>query len=138
MELTGIKSLYYEMRQAEEKRQQFCFTYNDVTVCVLFLIDTNPFLLCFSAIGEPQYFQVELHPGFQLNPVLDVSTLNQLKDMFNIGRVKKGEFSTKEFFDCFNVHIPQHISNTTKVRPSDVLPHIKRDVEEADRIYFWR
>jgi hypothetical protein len=138
VELTGIKSLYGEMKQAEETRQQFRFAYNEKEARVLFLIDTSPFLLCFCAIGAPQYFQVEVQPGFIINTFLNPDALEQLRDMFGIGRIKKGEFSTADFFSYFNDRIPQHLTGTDCVRPQDMPPHVRRDVEEADRIYFWR
>jgi hypothetical protein len=138
MELTGIKTLYKEMKESGEYRQQFDFCYNKTDARVLFLIDINPYLLCFSAIGRQKYFQVELQRGFLINTYLDPDTLNRLRDVFNIGRTKSGEFSTKEFFRFFNTHIPQHIKHTKKVRPEDVAPHIRGNIEESNKIYFWR
>ncbi|MDR1033590.1 MAG: DUF6037 family protein [Bifidobacteriaceae bacterium] len=139
MKLDGIIDLYREMKDAGELRQQFIFEYNSKKARVLFLTDAEPFVLCFSEMHatEPQYFEIEMKQGFVIDTYLQPEVLSRFRDMFDIGANKTGKFSTRDFFECFNKRIPKHVANTGKVRPVDMI-QFRRNVEEVDKIYFWR
>ena len=125
------------MRHTNEFRQQFEFTYNKRNVKVLFLIDIEPYIICFSAKLRQLYFEVSLTKGFTLDTFLDKATYYRLREMFEINDTKTGLFKTADFFKAFNTRIPQSINDTSKVRPDD-LWYKRKDVEESDKIFFWR
>lgn len=56
---------------------------------------------------------------------------------FNIQSGQYHIFGPIDLFAAFNNQIPQKLSTTKKARPSDLIRY-KKDVEEADKAYFWR
>ena len=136
MKLDGIINLYKEMKRAKELRQQFEYAYNSTRAKVLFLIDNEPFLICFSQIGGQLYVDIELKKGFELNTYLPTDKLSKLKEIFNVGNGYNGNFKTNDFFTHFNKRIPKNLRETRVVPPCD-LPK-RNDIEDAERIYFYR
>ena len=135
MKLTSIISLYKEMKQSEQLRQQFEFSYNGVTADVIFLIDQSPFVLIFGIKSSGEYFEIKIKEGFRVPDFFDPDTFEKVLRIFKIRYDPNHVYRPADFWEAFSSKIPQHARLTKKVTPSSII-HYRRNVEEADKTYF--
>ncbi len=137
MKLTNIANLYEEMNINGLNRQRFNFIYNGVESDAFFFIDTVPYLLMFGVKNKNIYFEIAVDHDLYVSNNLDRETYFTICKAFEIKYSEDHKFRPIDFFTAFNQKIPQHIKDTRKARPSDII-YYKRNVEEADKKYFWR
>lgn len=135
MKLTNIVNLYIEMRKSNQFRQQFDFTYNEITADVMFLIDQTPFILLFGIKNTREYFEIEMKEGFRVPNYLDPMTFNLIKRIFKIKYDPQHIYKPADFWNAFNSKIPKHVCKTKPAVPSSIA-YYRKDVEESNKIYF--
>ena len=139
MQLTNIIKLYNDMVKQGKLRVKFLFIYNHVEADVFFFIDENPMRLVFGIKHNNKYFELKLDNNFTVKESFDGNIYDLIIKSFNIKYDPEHKFKPIDFLTAFNKKIPQSIKNTIIVKPADIAKY-KRDVEEADKIYFcgWR
>lgn len=135
LKLTNIISLYKEMKNLGLLRQQFDFEYNGVMADVFFFIDQQPFILAFGIKLTQSYFELEIHPGFEVHTPFSRKLYNLIIHEFNIHFSPSHKYSPFDFLNAFNNKIPQHLKDTQTIEPYHIANY-RRDIEEADKIYF--
>ena len=139
MILDGLKMLYSSMKSQDMDRYKFSFVYNDVNFDVIFFTDKIPFMLMFGVKVHNFYFEVAVQKGFIISDSMNSNDYNNLVRILNLNHNASNPFKPKYFFQKFNERIPNSASIKNRPRGSEVA-YYKRDLEEADRIYFcgWR
>jgi hypothetical protein len=135
MKLDRLKSLYIEMKEANEDRQQFEFEYNGVLADVFLFIDQQPFIMAFGIKLTQTYFEVPVKPGFIVNGYLDKELLDIIIEEFHIEYNPNHKYSPLDFLQAVNKQIPQTLKETRPVTPRNIA-HYHRNVEDADKLYF--
>ncbi len=135
MRLENFEPLFIAMNQVGEKKQRFTIEYNGVRAHVLFLADVEPFLLIFGIQGTNEYFELEMNQDFEVNSFFAKELYRKLIEIFNIQYDPDHKFTPNDFLSFVNNNVPE-FRNTERVKNSDILRY-KRDVEEADKVYFW-
>ena len=134
MRLENFEPLFIALNTDGERRQRFTIEYNDVRVRVLFLANIEPFLLTFGIQGPNEYFELEMNRNFEISSFFAKELYRKLIDIFNIQYDPEHKFTPNDFLIFINNNVPEY-KNTEKVESSDILQY-KRDVEEADKVYF--
>ncbi len=136
MKLTGIENLYKDMKIKKIERYKFNFIYAKVEFDVIFFIDESPFILMFGVKKTRFYFEVEVKSGYQIVPYFDEKVYRELVALFEFNINEKGPFKPIYFFEALNDRFPAYASINERPSPSE-LAHYYRNIEEADKIYFW-
>jgi len=103
------------------------------------MIDTTPFYLYLTTLGnKPYVIEFKVSSGFSINPWLRPEDFHALVDYLGLERNPYNKFSTISFFNEIDAILPT-VTMTTP-NHTDILRTVsqKRDVEEADKIYFLR
>ncbi|MGD7175490.1 DUF6037 family protein [Ralstonia pseudosolanacearum] len=139
MKLGELAPLYKDMRAQKLDRIRFDYRHGRVSFDVFFFIDESPYLLLFGARGYNVAFEVEVRPGFEIDPRLDNADFRALCNALGLVFNPDNRFSTKAFFETFAGHIPATVPADHEVKPQDVA-RFRRDVEEAHKVYYcgWR
>ncbi|HEO8421574.1 MULTISPECIES: DUF6037 family protein [Bacillaceae] len=133
MKLTGLKDLYKSMKQQNIDRYQFDFTYYNVKFDVLYFIDEVPNKLGFGIKTHNYYFETEVKAGFYIREFIEeISTFYKI---MKFKSNKESPFKPSYFFEVFNKQIPNQALRTNVPRPSTIATY-RKDVDEADKIYF--
>lgn len=134
MKLNGLISFHNSMKSNNLKRAKFIFTYNNVIFDVFFFIDETPYKLCIGVKAENFYFELDVKKGY----IIDINIGNKylkLLEILGLKFNKEKPFKTIYLFIELNKKIPKNISVNNKWKPNDLAKY-KRDVEEAEKIYF--
>ncbi|MGZ9785443.1 DUF6037 family protein, partial [Bacillus pseudomycoides] len=134
MKLDALIQLYQTMKSQGINRYKFDFTFNKVTFDVFFFIDESPFKLMFGAKLRNFYFELDVNPGFNISTYLG-EKYNELCEVLGLEYDPDNPFKSRRFFEAFNQRIPVTININNQPQPHDVARY-RRDVEEADKIYF--
>lgn len=139
MKLDGLATLYKDMRAKKLERIRFDYRHGRVSFDVYFFIDGSPFVLLFGARGYNVAFEVNVERGFEINPRMSSDDYKALCAALGLVYDPDKPFSPKAFFETFSKHIPTAVPTNHAVRPQDVV-RFRRDVEEADKVYYcgWR
>jgi len=138
MVLDGLKNLYRSMKRQDLERARFQYKHRDLTFDVFFFIDENPFCLLFGAVQFNFAFEFAVRAGFVIEPRLSSDDYKALCAALGLKYDPNNPFSVKAFLEKFNEHIPNEIPPGS-IRPEQIAIY-RRDVEEAEKIYFfqWR
>ncbi|MDB0510053.1 DUF6037 family protein [Ralstonia solanacearum] len=139
MKLDGLAPLYKDMRAKKLERIRFDYRHGRVSFDVFFFIDGSPYLLLFGARGYNLVFEVEVKPGFEIDPRLRNTDYKALCNALGLVFNPDNPFSPKAFFETFAGHIPATVPANHTVHPQDVV-RFRRDVEDAHKVYYcgWR
>lgn len=136
MKLEGLKALYKDMKDKKIERYKIQFSFHGVAFDVFFFIDENPFILMFGVKVENFYFEVQVKSGFEVNPIFDEDTYQELMKILNLSYDPNNPFKPKYFFEEFNKKIPQKVISSDLPEPQEVAA-FRRNVEENQKIYFF-
>lgn len=136
MKLDGLIPLFNSMRSQGIQRYKFNFRKNDVTFDVFFFTDESPFILLFGVRIKNFSFVVEVQSGFLINDKLPRETYKKLCEILGIKYDPLNKFSPFVFFNEFNKAIPAIALESQRASSQDISIY-KRDVEDADKIYFY-
>jgi hypothetical protein len=127
------------MKSQNIDRYRFEYKVGKATFDIFFFIDGNPFLLLLGVKAENFSFELEMQQGFVIDINLDNATYRALCKILGLKYDSKNPFSTLSFFKELNSKIPISAKLTNTVKPHELSPY-RRNVEEADKIYFigWR
>ena len=104
---------------------------------IFFFIDENPFILLFGAKNANFYFEIEVKQGFRVDTNLEKEIYKKLIKFLGIKFSSKNPFSTFKFFEDFSLNIPTNAAQSNIVKPEDIIKY-RKNVEEPDKIYFWK
>lgn len=128
-----IQPLQRSMIEANAPQDIFRITYNKVTFSIIFSTKSNPYELLFGTVGTYNCsFVLQLYQGYMLES-LSSETYVELCRILNLN-YKDGGFSSNVFLQHIAKHIPKVYSGE-KIQPHQIAA-VKRDIEEADKIYF--
>ncbi|MEK4381965.1 DUF6037 family protein [Aeribacillus sp. FSL K6-2848] len=135
--LSGLKDLYKSMRKNNIERYKFSFTFRGVNFDVMYFIDDNPHILAIGIVAENYYFEVEVKNGFKIIPYID--NINRFCRILNFEYNPTSPFKPAIFFKELNSKIPKNANKQNIPKPHEIGQY-RRNVEEADKIYFcgWR
>ncbi|OBP55051.1 hypothetical protein AWM61_07045 [Riemerella anatipestifer] len=134
MFLSNLKELYKRLKEQDETYYLFHFTKNSVRFEVLFDIFHLPFQLHFLQKESDFSFCIIIRKGFIINDFLDRQTYKNLCKILNLKFDKDNPFSTKLFFEEFNLKIPSYQVKEKKER--ELLVFYQNDIEESEKLYF--
>ena len=137
MKLSGIQSLYNDMRKQSIDRYRFDYKNGKGHFDIFFFIDEQPFILLFGAKGGNFSFEMQVKKGFEIHTMLDKETLNKLLDFLGIKHSSENPFSTNNFFQDFNQNIPASANLSNIPKPQQIIKY-RKNVEESEKIYFWK
>lgn len=131
--LTGLKPLYYSIKQNKYTYALFDFHKNGVEFHIFFDIEPSPFRLGFIAKGTNFDFWVDVLPGFKVDPF--IPKFKELIKILNLKFDPNNKFSTISFFEEFNSKIPHEFK---KPKPKDLLfiASSNLNIEEKNKIYY--
>lgn len=136
MKLDNLSNLYNDMKQEQINRCKFIFKYNNTVFDVFFFIDEVPFKLALGVRVKNFYLELDVKRGFEINPYInDRKKYRELISVLELSYNSQTPFSPIYLFSKLNESIPLSIASTAKWNPQDTA-YYKRDVEEADKIYF--
>lgn len=95
MKLGELAPLYKDMRAQKLDRIRFDYRHGRVSFDVFFFIDESPYLLLFGARGYNVAFEVEVRPGFEIDPRLDNADFRALCNALGLVFNPDNRFSTK-------------------------------------------
>lgn len=139
MVLDGLRKLCSSMKSQDMDRYKFNFKYNNVSFDVFFFRDKVPFVLMFGVWVDNFYFEIEVRKGFIISDGMDNDDYNNLLKILKLNPDSNSPFKPKYFFEEFNRSIPPHANINNRPKAHEIA-YYKRDVEEANKIYFcgWR
>ena len=136
MKLNGIEKLHKDMKFKDIDRQQFLFRYNNVVFDVIFFTDETPFKLIFGVKRNNFYFEINVEKGYKIDIFLKY-IYSDLCKALELKYDPNNPFKTSSFFMEFDMKTPHVATHKNRPRPQDIV-YYKRNVEEADKIYFYR
>jgi hypothetical protein len=138
-EITGLGLLIQEYGAQNLDRYKFRHRHGRATFDVLFFTDTRPFELLFGCLGANFAMTIKVRTGFVIDPYLDRETYRGLCRVLGLTPDPNNPLSTGAFFAEFDEGVPRRATPAGVPRPHEVAVY-RRDVEEADKIYFcaWR
>lgn len=136
MKLDNLSNLYKCMKKERTNRCKFIFEYNNTVFDVFFFIDEVPFKLALGVREKNFYLELNVKYGFEIDPCInDREKYKELISVLELSYNAHSPFSPKYLFSKLNECIPLSIASTSKWNPHDTA-YYKRDVEDADKIYF--
>lgn len=133
--ISNLKSIYSQMKINKLERYIFEYEFNNIIFQCLYFLDESPHLLGFGVAKYNFYFEIEVKHGFQINPKLNESDYIQLCKILKLKYDPNNPFKPSIFFEEFNKALPSVVHTYTTPTPQAIAIH-RRDVEEADKIYF--
>lgn len=134
--LTGLIPLYQSIRQNNLTYALFDFKKNGIIFHVMFDIEAKPyFKLIIIAQGSKFELQVEVKPGFIVNPYIDTKKYKQLTQLLNLKYDPNNKFSPMGFFEEFNSKIPQSYTKPDKAVLLEFAVN-KYHIEKKKKVYF--
>ncbi len=144
--LPALMKLHRSMQSAERTRALFDWEHNDHLFRVVFITDdpetpSGMVLLFTHASGKPSFEKpVERLSGgmYVINDFFqdEPATYRELVHLFTMGKRTGHALSPRELFAAFARTIPVNASATRRPEPHEAV--LRREVEEADKIYFCR
>lgn len=134
--LSNLRGLFKAMKAAGITRYKWRFVRGPATFEAIFLIEETPFELLLGGIGTHFGTSLRVFPGFRIDPLLPKPDFGALCDALQLTFDPDRRFKPSDFFADLDKAIPQSVDlKTGRVQPHDVLSR-RRNVEEADKIYF--
>lgn len=134
MILNNLRNIYNNLHLHNETYYLFNFVKNKVCFEVLFDIFPSPFQLHFLQRENNFSFHIDVEVNFKINLFLDSQTYRGLCEVLGLSFDKDNPFSTKSFFEEFNLNIPNY--QFRKKEERELLIFYQNDIEEADKLYF--
>lgn len=136
MTLTGLIPLYQSIKQDNLTYALFDFRKNGITFHVMFDIEAKPYYkLIIIAQGSKFELQVEVKPGFIVNPYIDAKKYKQLTQLLNLKYDPNNKFSPIGFYEEFNSKIPQSYTKPSKAVLLEFAVN-KYHIEKKEKVYF--
>ena len=136
MVLQNLRRLYYSMRAQTIDSYRFSYHHGQIAFDVFFFTDEVPFVLLFGVQGDTLSFEFKVEKGFQVDPNLDPAVYKRLCQILGLQFTPENPFSPSAFLIDFDNAVPRQAHLNQRAQPQDVAAY-RRDVEEANRIYFW-
>lgn len=127
------------MMKKDESRDLFPFSYNGKNFSCIFVTDITPIRLYLTTLGNaPITFELEINKNYCTSPYLDDYKL--LVAYLDIKYDPNYKFKPVDFFEALNRKIPRVFMNAPSYKEVIQVASLKRNIEEADKIYFcvWR
>lgn len=139
LKIPQLQTLYRSMRTQDVQRAKFDYQFRHVVFNVIFFAEGSPWCLLFGARGHQFAFEIKVLPGFSAVCEIPPDDYRALCQLLELRYDPNNKFSITAFLREFAGSIPSHVTEDNKVEPHDV-GRIKRNVEDADKIYFrsWR
>lgn len=135
MTLTRLRELHANMRANGITRCRFHYTHQTLNFDVFFLTDESPYILMFGLIGHNIAFQVNVRPGYNIDPVIPSDIYALICRLLNLKYDPNNPFKPSSLFEHFNQNMNVNINPNNHAKAHHIAPYYP-DVEEADRIYF--
>lgn len=135
MQLTGLKSLYADMKRQKLERTIFKVLINNISFEVIYFIDSSPHSLAIGVKGKNFFFEIPVEKGFHIKTWLG-ENYSKVCEILGLKYDETNKYSSNKFFSEINKGIPSKVTNINIPTYKDIAPY-RRDVEEADRIYFY-
>lgn len=136
MTLTGLIPLYRSIKQNNFTYALFDFRKNGVVFHVMFDIEAKPcYKLIIIAQGSKFELQVEVKPGFIVNPYIDTKKYKQLTKLLNLKYDPANKFSPTVFFEEFDSKIPQSYTKPNKAVLLEFAIN-KYHIEKKNKVFF--
>lgn len=139
MTLTRLRELHANMRANDITRCRFHYTYQILNFDIFFLTDKSPYILMFGLIGHNVAFQVDVRPGYNIDPIIPSDIYSLICRLLNLQYDPNSPFRPSAIFEHFNQNMNVNMNRNNRVQSNQIAPYYP-DVEEADKIYFigWR
>lgn len=89
----------------------------------------------FGLIGHNIAFQVNVRPGYNIDPVIPREIYALICRLLNLKYDPNNPFKPTSIFEHFNQNMNVNVNQSNHARAQDIAPY-HSDIEEADRIYF--
>ena len=136
MRLDRLPLLHEAMRKANLDRCRFRFVRKPATFDVFFFADRTPYGLMFGLVGGQWSFSVDVHPGYLVCTRLKKPIYAKLCEVLRLTWDPDRPFKPAIFFEELNSQFPKTVSQDNEAKPQDIARY-RRDVEEAEKKYFW-
>lgn len=134
-QLNGLRPLYKDMRSNKRSHEHFQVNYAHRVFDCIFYIDTTPFELLIGLVGAQWGTVVSVEGGFYAS--MSDSAFYDLCKLLEL-RPGRETFTSALFLIHIANNSPKHIS-ANPIPPHilvDIDPRKRRQVDEADKIYF--
>lgn len=136
-EVPGLRQLHHLMRRVRVDRCSYAYRDGRAEVTVAFLTDERPYALLIVVRGPTTHcFERQVHPGYRIDPFLG-EHFGPLKEALGIsGSTGAEPWGPIPFFTKLGANVPLTLSPHTPPPPPELIAQCRRDVDEADKIYF--
>jgi Family of unknown function (DUF6037) len=135
MKLEGLEGLYKSMKSQGMDRSTFDFNFRGKKFDVIYFIDETPHKLAIGVKSNNFYFEIDVRKGFIITPLFGEKEYSEFCRVMEFKYSKNAKFSPAVFFNHLNKHVPVKVNQHNIPKPHDVAK-FRRNVEEADKIYF--
>lgn len=136
--MSKLKKLYKQMKDRDLTYTIFDYRHNKIELIALFDIGVDPFRLLLIKKGTQLTLSLNVKYGFILDIFLSSENFERLKEILEIPKMPKGEFSfkTSKFFKEFNEKIPSTLPEYTQSPElKQILARHYNSQEEEKKIY---
>lgn len=116
------------------KRTKFRITINKAVFSIIYFIDSKPHKLAIGIHAKNVFFEIPVKKGFIIRAYLG-EHYQDVYEALGLSPNSENPFGSRGFFEEINNRIPETTNPGNKPKPRDVI-FFRRDVEEADKIYF--
>lgn len=134
MRLNRLSQLHMNMQQQGINKTRFEFNFRNLNFSIIYLAEQFPHELLFGCIHHNLFFVVAVRDDYKISTYLG-ENFGPLVRALGLRRDQDNPFHPNVFFDAFEEATPitTNPGNTPTIRDIAIQ---RRDVEEADKIYF--
>ena len=129
----NLQKLYNDMKNKNEIRAIFQFSFNSKKFSCIFLTDIYPYQLSLTPIGSSNLvFEFEIDNNYKTNSYID--TYKNLITYLGLHYNPNYSFKPNDFFAALDKKIPTNF--TTSPRYNQVLKNKLKNMKNSEKIYF--
>lgn len=132
---TTLEVLHQDMKRLNKGRTTFPFVYNKKSFSCIFLADITPMRLYLTTLGDsPITFELLIYNNYCTDTYID-----DYKELIKYLEIKYDPnhiFKPTDFFEVLNKRIPTKFCGAPSYGDVIRIVSTRRDVEDADRVYF--
>lgn len=125
------------MQRSDMQRCRFKFRFRQIVFDVIFLADIAPYLLILGLRGGAFCIDFDIAPDYTVAPRIENEKYKELCRLLELRWDPNNPFRPSILLEALDAATPQSLNDCETARPELIAQH-RRDLEDADLIYFWQ